>query len=702
MISIKDNYLALKYDESIGTIKSLVKQLKSLLNEEKLKESVEDKILRIIQNQNQKEGDVYKHYSRRFFENRLFQLYMGNIEDLSGINKIIEFSMGYKVDSTKDLEATSNFKFNGRRDSKKKMEELQYDSKLYRSKDAPRKTGIASSMTEVLGRKGESIYSKNLGIMTSLTPNFYDELSENEMRNRVLDTRTVGDESKYSNINKRIPFAGSLSGHVYFDVVILEKYMKKYQEEHAKDKDPKHAVAILNADINDFVKAVMAGFVSRGYHSYFELLDILTDTKVKAMFERFGVTIDTSFEKNKNILLEAFKDAQEYSKMVCLRKAARDAISDSKFIITKLQETLHDSIVNKPINDGSLLDIESCLQKGFLPSNEDKLILLKKVEAPNFILHYLVKNNYPYLIDYFLKNGADINKQNDEHYTPLDTAVKYSQIDIALNLAAKGANFLNVTESEFSKFMSNCLSLSSSLPPDKRNVVMKMFFQYTDNKDIENHVQLYDGEIIDEIIKETNMMRESKECKDDKQLEKIIGALIKEEKRQFCEEFAEHLSLLSDLIDEEVSKDVSEALNTLKNFCEDGNFESLLKTMKETTLSEVLSNSSKVSDKMVDVTRRLFQQSYSFYKYQDSRLVNYLVVCQLLIDKFLNKEGKEIFNKQCSDFLSDIQSPTGKDPMVALAKMAETGRLVTEEKIADTVAIAAVSEVNTNLIRPKF
>lgn len=310
---IRQLYLDTEYEEAIKIIIKLAAQHQAMLGEDLVK-LITDKSAQLI------EIDIHKNYSRRFFENRLSQFYTASPNDLESINKISQYIIKKEVSTIKEAEDAALYiseDASNLKEIKERVDKLKEQSDWYKMKDRYDKTGFSDKEMENAGEVGkEEIYSKNKGMLTSNAPNFYDELSNNEMRNKVVDVASIygEDVEGYSYLNPRGAFAGSYSGHCFKIVATLERYMK----EHTEDPD-------LSIDINCFIKRVVAAYIDRGYHGFREIVDVLKEPHIQKVFSDCGVLLDSSSLSEP--MEKASRDTQEYTKALRLKKAVLSSIS---------------------------------------------------------------------------------------------------------------------------------------------------------------------------------------------------------------------------------------------------------------------------------------------------------------------------------------------------------------------------------------
>ncbi len=341
---IRELYLNTQYEEAVDKIKELSTKHKDVLGADLFK-LIEDRSTPLA------EVEIHKNYPRRFFENRLSQLYAGLHMNIESIDRISYRMTKKHVSNPKEAEnAILYISADDSNYTIERVDELKQQSPLYVKKDRMAKDEYYDKETEVTGVEGRSdVYSRNKGILTSNAPNFYDERSEREMRNRVLDIfSTSGMKiAGYSFSKPRAAFAGSLSGHFIGIVASLENYMKTYSTEKN-----------LSADINHFLMAVVTSYINRGYHGFSEMIDILLEAHIKKVFTECGVQLD--FYWLDELIEKASKDTQEYTKVLCLREAVDKEIlmvtanaleQASKRDHVKAFKTVLDAIKNHGIVD---------------------------------------------------------------------------------------------------------------------------------------------------------------------------------------------------------------------------------------------------------------------------------------------------------------------------------------------------------------
>ena len=325
---IRQLYLNTNYEEAIEKITEVAVKHHPYLD---------DNLCDLIANRSNQliEVDIYKNYPRRFFENRLSQLYSGLAIMPESVSRVSQDFPGVSIRTTGEAErAILSLPVHADETIMSQYYNLVSESSLYQRHDRQDKPGFSDKNMESKGIViGKEVYSKNKGVLTSNAPNFYDELAEKEMRNRVVDTTsTVEDDELYSFSRPRSAFVASLSGHTFLLVLFIEKYMQA----HAQDEN-------LQTDINNFIKSIISVYVSHGYHSFFEVTDVFKEPNVQQIFANFNVVLDLSWQSD--IVDKASKDTQEYTKALCLRKIVASSYLTSSFFIKPNKE--HDDVDEK-------------------------------------------------------------------------------------------------------------------------------------------------------------------------------------------------------------------------------------------------------------------------------------------------------------------------------------------------------------------
>lgn len=312
---IREAYHLSKYDEALLMLKDLC-QLSTI------QQDIAGVILKQLKNTSSsiKEDDMHINDGRRFFENRLVQLYFGHFNGFTRVNKIFKHFLSNEVKSIQELHACLRALFLVQNKSLAiRFDELKEASPNYQIRGRCFKDNFEPKHDEADGEETDAIFSRNLGILRSLSPNFYDELSELEMRNRTVDINTaINEPGTYENKKSRSAFVASMSGHAFYVITILEVYMRSNQ------KDPD-----LQKDINNIINAYIYSYIAQGFHSLPEMLDAFNEQHVKDLFAAYNVVLDFSLPDT--MLQSAFLDAQEYTKRICFKQCANNEFRASLF-----------------------------------------------------------------------------------------------------------------------------------------------------------------------------------------------------------------------------------------------------------------------------------------------------------------------------------------------------------------------------------
>ncbi|HCC3201128.1 TPA: lpg2527 family Dot/Icm T4SS effector, partial [Legionella pneumophila] len=134
--------------------------------------------------------------------------------------------------------------------------------------------------------------SANPGIMKPNSPNFTDNLVPvRDVPKIAINEKVVGG---YSKTKPTTPFVASLSGTTYSLMVVLTDYIEK----HKTDKD-------IEKKVNQIINLWISSYIKEGYHSYSEVVDVLTEPFLQSIFDKaniklnYGVLDDTHAEFRK-------------------------------------------------------------------------------------------------------------------------------------------------------------------------------------------------------------------------------------------------------------------------------------------------------------------------------------------------------------------------------------------------------------------
>lgn len=325
---IRNFYFNLDYNEAIITIHFLCSIYKDKINSSilNLLYETESKLTPVSSNEN---------YSRRFYENRVAAFYHSLHLNIRSISKITTFFLNKSVHSLDDaINAIITISELSDSDASKKMEALKSFSPQYQHRIKKHKPGFISKLEESIIEDTDrekttvinAVYSRNLGIMKSSQPNYTNELSINLLRNSPSDIY-FSDTDAIKNIpsfarHLQAPFVASISGHAFFLIALLEKYMIAYNKnKHFKGVNP-----ILNFDINNFIQAYIYTYVRYGYHSILEMTLPFTEKAIQNIFNQNGVQLNLKLPES--TLKLACLDSQEYTKGLLLKKALNEDLNN--------------------------------------------------------------------------------------------------------------------------------------------------------------------------------------------------------------------------------------------------------------------------------------------------------------------------------------------------------------------------------------
>ena len=309
---IKRQYLDQDYKGAITNILSLCKKNETIVVEHVAK--VLDKAATQLTN-NPKEN-----VSRRFYET----LYARHLERIIRENN--DFSMFDELNTVydavkpeyavNDLVQISNFE-----DARTLLLsflilndnvelELKEGSAIYRTKDRSRAE---------LGK----ILSTNPGIMKPNSANFTD----NRVPSQSIPKINI-DEGKregYSKRNPQTPFVASLSGTTFSLVFVLQHYIEKHQADNN-----------LEAKVNRIIELWVAAYITDGYHSYGEVIDIFKDPYIQSIFSKANIKLNYALVNDTS---DVFRQAQDYAFGIATRaimhpQLAEEASRNFKSVLT--------------------------------------------------------------------------------------------------------------------------------------------------------------------------------------------------------------------------------------------------------------------------------------------------------------------------------------------------------------------------------
>ena len=261
------------------------------------------------------EPTLDKNDSRRFYENRIVELYIAQPIDWVSLNRIAsriadfdckDMASIHPIQHMRDILTTvTEFHKHALYYKDKQLSLVKFSNrkKIY-------KAGFFSQLEEIKETDFEKSYSRNRGVMTSTQKNFPLEISSQVQVNRTPDkymTKGIEGDDKF---HSRSVYAGNYSGHAFAIATILEDYLEEFPDD----------ISINTQDINNLIKAILCAFVSRGSHSFFEMIDMFNEIKI--IFDRYKIILD--FRWAKEILSMASQDAQQYAQVNCTLNAMQE------------------------------------------------------------------------------------------------------------------------------------------------------------------------------------------------------------------------------------------------------------------------------------------------------------------------------------------------------------------------------------------
>jgi hypothetical protein len=287
--------------------------------------------------------DPQKNDVRRFFENRLSQFYYGMI--VQNKEMCPTGILGQNADKLEVIEdKISNFLRAYTKDKNPEIfqlaDTLMTKSPNFRHRKKHRKYAF-----------DDQAYSSNLGVLKSTSPNYTDEVNLNSAMNRNPDKTSINkDTSGFSDDQTPALLISGLSGHTFFLIAVLDHYMRQHHQ------DPH-----LENDINNFIKAYIAIYISRGYHGLDEITAVLEGEPVKDLFKHHRVKLNYDFPDI--VLQNAIKDTQEYAKTICLRRALQASLkSETKLVDEKITPFWTSSQPRNTLSKSAMPNTETTLK----------------------------------------------------------------------------------------------------------------------------------------------------------------------------------------------------------------------------------------------------------------------------------------------------------------------------------------------------
>lgn len=290
--------------------------------------------------------DKSKQYSRRFFETRLAAFAQAQSLDVEAIKRVSAHFLPTHLRAIENAgDVVRLISVLGDLDLieiSARSEKIKEKSLYWRERGRIKKEDTVGRNDELSGKIGHSIFTRNKGIMTSNQPNYRDELAVNVIRNSSSDTSTLNPRAFYIKDKPDTVFVTAFSGHAFFYLALLEKYMSEHE----------HSPTLEN-DVNEFIKAVAITNISYGFHSLMEILEVFDEPEAKKIFAKYNVEILLDWS---DPLLDAtFADAQSYAKTQLLHRATTREV--------ERYHSLYDAIKKQDLNR-VVAQLEKIKQRG--------------------------------------------------------------------------------------------------------------------------------------------------------------------------------------------------------------------------------------------------------------------------------------------------------------------------------------------------
>lgn len=384
----RHQYIAGHYEEAINLINQVCQEQENIIG---------NKMCLAIMRGQMKIRDVsfHQNYSRRFLENRIAALYQGQgigKEAINAMNDIArpifvdffteesgnEIAESTLIESFKDAsspeEAISLLLTLDEMYTEDMVQlefELKESSQSWAERDRVRRKGFISEFHTALGLKGNTVYTRNRGIMRSSQPNYQDELSENPLKNKGADIYTSPRFSDENAQTHSAVYIADISGHAFGIASMLMIYLGKNE-----------GLSTNSQNVNHFLKIFTSTYISLGFHSLLEVIEVFNQPHIKKIFEEKGVVLDLNWPDA--IIEQAFKDTQEYTRKLCKQRALNQ----------RIRSDLYNAAANGNIKRVNML----------LSQNNDPNHLSAAGIPPLFIA---IQNHHPKIIKALLAAGAD-------------------------------------------------------------------------------------------------------------------------------------------------------------------------------------------------------------------------------------------------------------------------------------------------------
>ncbi|MCL9780722.1 hypothetical protein M9194_04630 [Vibrio sp. S4M6] len=363
--------------------------------------------------------------TRRYFETKLSLYYLGRSMQLDLIRAVLSVYTDMDINNVSDAEAAiliwSDSEANERILRLRKVRKYKKSSPLLAKKDRKFRSGIMSKRDLSKKPKWESsqqIHSGNGGLMKSTAPGFYDEVSHKGMINQHSDTYTHSyREDAYPCGSQRDllrPFNASISGHMFFVVALLERFMATKRNN-------------CQLEVNEFLLAVIAIYGKYGFHSHFEVIDALYE--MRDTFKEYGVELHLRFSDD-DLHLAAI-DACDYVKHCRLK---RSMLSELQQATPKIQPTTNIRSNMSAMGINAYYKIPRGIHFSSLDTRKNNVYMsiLDSTLAFHFVNNYLNSKDpllFDYLTVHFRHVCHHINIGPDK-YLSLISKFKHTRVNV--------------------------------------------------------------------------------------------------------------------------------------------------------------------------------------------------------------------------------------------------------------------------------
>ncbi|MCP4181152.1 MAG: hypothetical protein GY756_25585 [bacterium] len=318
--TIIDKYYKYEYDEAKNEIKQILRYHRNIFPS-KLCDSLN---LGLINSQSI--TNKSSNSTRRYFETKLALYHLGNDMKLWLINEVISvFSKSTLANREQAEQAILTWSDSEKHERYVRIfyeRALKKKSLLYPTKDRIVKNGFLTKRD--LSRhktSSQTVMSHQYGLMSTKDPYFADEITSCPQINRIPDIYTHSfKRGTYPMKRTNAIYNASLSGHMYFVVGLLEKFMSKYG-------------SYGQEAVNEFLLALIAVYAKNGFHSNHEILDVLHEPHIVEPLKKRGINLNLHFRPY--ALKNALRDTIDYTRMYTTKRLILKGIkrSNSRVLI---------------------------------------------------------------------------------------------------------------------------------------------------------------------------------------------------------------------------------------------------------------------------------------------------------------------------------------------------------------------------------